>query len=1026
MGWAALACALVWGQSAHAQGNPPAEAVKKMTVAPGFEVRLVASEPLMAQPVCIEFDDRGRLWVVQYLQYPNPAGLKRVKVDRYSRTVYDKVPEPPPHGPRGADRVTIMEDKDGDGLAESSHDFVNGLNLATSAVFGYGGVFVMQAPYLLYYPDRNGDDVPDGDPEVLLSGFGIEDSQSFANSLIWGPDGWLYGNQGSTVTAKVRGYEFQQAVWRYHPVAKRFELFTEGGGNNWGLDYDKDGNFFASTNGGGGHPDWSIDAAPPFSGTVVNYRMIHMVQGGYYAKGWGKHGGLHNPYTFGYFERVPGSNYKGFHVTPGGTIYQGDSFPPEFRGRFMANNLLGHDVQWSALESWGTSFKTSYGGDLLIANDTWFAPSDMTTGPDGAVYVSDWSDKRMSHPDPDAEWDRSNGRVYRIQWGAAAARSAAKAFAEVVGGEGRSLATLPSAALVKLLSHQNDWFARKARRVLTERRDATAYPPLRELVAAGGDAQGALEAFWSLYGGGGADEDYLRAQLNHASPRIRRWAARFLGDQKTVAAASEAALMDLAGRETDPNVRSQLASTAARVSAAAGLRIAQKIALQNRDTADPFVPLLTWWSVERHAVAALDLSLELFNTPAVWGSSLARKSILPRLVRRYAAEGTRPTLQAAAALLAGNPLGGDGAALVTAFEQGLRQKFASTQAPKLDELPAALVQQLTARWQNETRDETIIRLLTWLGYEPARNRALALALDSANPAAERAAMVKILSNPARLGDAPQFLRWFSGGGPEPVKVAALEGLQQFDSAEIATALLAEYPKLGTPLRAKVRAGLLSRREGSRTLLEYVDAGKIPVAEVSQAEVRPVAQYGDKRLDALVRKHWGKVNATPEDKLAVVRRFNNDLSKMRDKPPGVASRGHQVFQQLCAACHVLFGEGGKIGPDLTPANRQDQDFMLVSLVDPSAVIRKEFLNYAVKTSDGRTVNGFLAEESPGSVTIGSASNERTTIARDKIVSMEDSGVSLMPGGLLNTLDPQQLRDLFAYLQSDIPTTRPRSR
>lgn len=108
-------------------------------------------------------------------------------------------------------------------------------------------------------------------------------------------------------------------------------------------------------------------------------------------------------------------------MTPGGTIYQGDSFPPEFRGRFMANNLLGHDVQWSALESWGTSFKTSYGGDLLIANDTWFAPSDMTTGPDGAVYVSDWSDKRMSHPDPDAEWDRSNGRVYRIQWGAAAA-----------------------------------------------------------------------------------------------------------------------------------------------------------------------------------------------------------------------------------------------------------------------------------------------------------------------------------------------------------------------------------------------------------------------------------------------------------------------------------------------------------------------------------------------------------------------------------------------------------------------------
>src|SRR5688572_25685304 len=157
----------------RAQGFTPTEAVKRMTVAPGFDLRLVASEPLMAQPVCLEFDFRGRLWVVQYLQYPNPAGLKRVKVDRYFRTVYDRVPEPPPKGPRGADRVTILEDKDGDGVADAAHDFINGLNLTTSIAFGYGGVFVMQAPYLLFYPDRNNDDAPDGDPEVLLSGFGI-------------------------------------------------------------------------------------------------------------------------------------------------------------------------------------------------------------------------------------------------------------------------------------------------------------------------------------------------------------------------------------------------------------------------------------------------------------------------------------------------------------------------------------------------------------------------------------------------------------------------------------------------------------------------------------------------------------------------------------------------------------------------------------------------------------------------------------------------------------------------------------
>jgi hypothetical protein len=131
----------------HAQGYPPDEAVRRMTVAEGFDAQLVAAEPLVRQPVAIEFDDRGRLWVVQYLQYPNPAGLKRVKVDRYSRTVYDRLPDPPPGGTPGNDRVTILTDTDGDGRADSAKDFVAGLNLASGLAFGYDGVFVLNAPY---------------------------------------------------------------------------------------------------------------------------------------------------------------------------------------------------------------------------------------------------------------------------------------------------------------------------------------------------------------------------------------------------------------------------------------------------------------------------------------------------------------------------------------------------------------------------------------------------------------------------------------------------------------------------------------------------------------------------------------------------------------------------------------------------------------------------------------------------------------------------------------------------------------
>src|SRR5262249_11738383 len=257
--------------AAWAQDYAPEDAVRHMRPAEGFQVKLVACEPMVRQPVAIEFDDRGRPWVIQYLQYPNPAGLKRVKVDRYSRTVYDRVPEPPPRGPRGADRVTILDDFDVDGRARRAKDFLSGLNLATGIAFGHGGVFVLQAPYLLFYPDRNRDDVPDGDPEVLLSGFGMEDAHSVANSLTWGPDGWLYGCQGSTVTAHIRGIEFQQGVWRYHPLTRKFELFCEGGGNSWGLDFDRHGNLLYSTNHGG-------------------FTMLHGVQGAYLWKAFGKHG----------------------------------------------------------------------------------------------------------------------------------------------------------------------------------------------------------------------------------------------------------------------------------------------------------------------------------------------------------------------------------------------------------------------------------------------------------------------------------------------------------------------------------------------------------------------------------------------------------------------------------------------------------------------------------------------------------------------------------------------------------------
>ena len=1009
-----MLCAWLAGHGATlAQGFSPEEAVKRMKLPEGFEARLVVSEPAIAQPVCIEFDDRGRLWVIQYLQYPNPSGLKRAKVDRWSRTTYDRVPEPPPRGPKGADRITILEDFDANGKARKAKDFVSGLNLATGLAFGHGGVFVLQVPYLLFYPDKNGDDIPDSDPEVLLTGFGMEDASSVANSLTWGPDGWLYGAQGTTVTANIRGIEFQQGIWRYHPITKRFELFCEGGGNTWGIDFDEDGNLIFSSN-LGGHRNW------------------HGVQGGYYWKSFGKHGALHNPYAYGYINFIPYKNFTGGHVTDGGIIYQGDSFPEKFRGQYIANDLLGHAVQWHNMEKSGSTFKASYGGELLTSNDTWFDPTDLTMGPDGSLFTADWCDKRTAHPDPDADWDRSNGRVYKIQYG----HHPESHFPAGLSPEHLDMTKLSSAQLVSLLDNKNNWFVCKARRILADRRDPGVVAPLRKLVLDGKNDHLALESLWALYVSGGFDERLASRLLDHRNPRIRSWTVRLLGDENKVSAKIAPKLLRLADTETDSMVRSQLASTAKRLPAKDGLAIAQKIALRNLDAQDAHIPLLLWWAVEHHAVAALPDVETFFTSPAAWKSELVRDVIVERLMRRWIAEGSAATYDACARLLAGAPDAGQRHRLLAAIELGFHDRpvakvtfgtgglFASaemaevrtnTATTHIDHVSPALSAQLDALWRDDTTDPVLIHIGAHTGRAAATARARALLTDAA---AERELRVKLIQMLGELGDPSDAERLLKlvGDAPESLQLAALDALPAFDLPELATELLERYPKLADRVRSRVRQVLLSRKAWARIILHEVDTGHLPAADFTVEQLRPVALHEDKELDELVRKYWGRMSSgTTEEKLAEMRRFGNDLRAALGDP----ARGHEIFTRLCGVCHTMYGEGGKVGPDLTEANRTDREFLLASIVDPSAAIRKEYLAYDVETKDGRMLSGVIADQSGGNLTLGIATGERIVVPQSQVVSLRESTVSIMPEGLVKPLKPQELRDLFGYLESKKP-------
>jgi putative membrane-bound dehydrogenase-like protein len=963
-----------------AQGFSPRDALARMRVPDDLKVELIASEPDIRQPVSISFDDRGRLWVLQYLQYPTPAGLKAVKVDQYLRTVWDKLPDPPPRGPRGADCLTILA-PDVQGHYHKVKDFVTGLNLASGFAIGHGGVFVAQPPYLLFYPDRDGNDVPDGDPEVLLTGFGMEDPHAYANSLQWGPDGWLYGAHGSTCTANIRGISFQQGIWRYHPRTRQFELFAEGGGNTWGLDFDSHGNAIAGTN----------------YGDVIG---LHQVQGGYYVKGFAKHGELHNPFAFGYFEHMPHKGFKGGHVTCGGIVYQGDGLPARFRNTYIAANPLANNLYWHTLTPRGSTFSSQQGGDFLVSNDTWFRPVDCLTGPDGALYIADWYDKRLNHVDPVDNWDRSNGRIYRVS--GPAARTPALI----------DLANYSSSELVNMLGHGNSWQAGEARRLLWERHDPAAVPLLREHALSEKNPL-ALPSLWVLAASNELTPALARQLLQHPQIDVRAWTVRLLGDSHRIPDEVWPVLLDMGCTESSDRVRCQLASTCKRLSGDQALPLFERLVRHTEDAKDPFIPMLLWWALEDKAAASRDQVLALFRNPDFWRLDIIKRTILDRLGRRYLAAGAPADQEACATLIRLAPGDTELDRLVAGLEKALEGRALTRPAP-------GLVAAVNDSWKRQPRNLPRWQLAMRLGNQDAIARAKQQAANKKASAAERTSLVACLGQIHPEGIIDLLVSLVEPGEPADVEQASLGALQGYADPAIADRLLAKYRSLPGGIRTRTQQYLASRVTSARRLLAQVDSGSIGAKEIPVDVIRRMAQFDDPALKELIRKHWGRIEPlTLGEKTARI----NSVKHMLGSGKGDPGKGHAHFQKLCATCHTLFAEGNKVGPELTGADRRDVDFLTTSIVDPSAVVRNEFVAQVATLNDGRLLTGLLAESGPATVTLLDAKNERLVLPRTNIESLTPSRQSLMPEKLLDELDDQQIRDLFAYLQSNALSSAP---
>ncbi len=974
----------------------PSSREPSLRVADDLEVDLVLENPLIAKPLYLAFDERGRLWVVEYRQYPWPAGLKLISRDSVWRNAYDPpFAPPPPHAAdspfRGADRVSIHEDVDGDGTFERSKVFLDGLNMATAALPGRGGVFVLNPPYLLFYADRDRDDVPDEPaPQILLSGFGFEDSHSLANSLRWGPDGWIYATQGSTVSSAVvvHGEDSQpmsdrpavhsmgQHVWRYHPERRVYEIYAEGGGNAFGIEIDAAGRVYSGHNGG-------------------DTRGFHYIQGGYFQKNFAKHGQLSNPYAFDYLPMMAGSAAQRFTHTF--TIYEADALPPRYRGVMLAINPIGHEVVVSAITPHGSTRQTRDVGYAVQPGSgeraAWFTPVDVQLGPDGALYVADWYAEQANHYyNHEGKTNPDLGRVFRLR---------GKQYAPAPKFDLNSESS--RAVVENYLAHPNRWFRQQALRVLADRRDASVIPLLNEWIDRR-TGQDALEAFWALHLSGGLTEDRLRACLSHANADVRRWCVHLLGDDAAAAPRLRDALLDMAREEPDVEVRSQLAATAARLPANVGVPLAFALLNRAEDAHDVALPKFLWWALEAHA-GATELIADHLRDPSVWHSpfQVAGRTVPQNLVRRFALAGTQADLALCAELLRLAPDAEQHEHLVAA----LADAFAGRPLPALpDELAAEL-----AKSRGPYAQLMAIRRQD----AAAIAAALASLADADNAVDIRVATISALGD-VRADAAqaiPTFVALLDGSEDAAIQNAALSALQMYADSQVAAHILAAWPTLSGESQAVAIGVLASRREWALALAAAVERGAIPATAVEPDVAGRLRRYGD----GVFAQLFPPTSATLSEREARI----EALTELVRQGQGSPLAGQELFHgaPACGKCHRMFDRGGDIGPDLTSYNRADLGRMLLALVHPSAEIREGYEVHTVLTADGRMLSGLKVEDTERLLVLRGADGQTQTIPKDEVDDVFPNEQSLMPEGLVDALTDDEIRNLFAFLLSTTP-------
>ena len=955
------------------------QAADTMEVPPGFQVELFASEPMVRQPIGMTIDSQGRFWVAENYTYARSG----INFDLSLR-----------------DRIVVLEDEDGDGKADKRTVFWDQAERLTSVEVGFGGVWALCAPHLIFIPDADGDLVPDGPPQVMLEGWQADSVRhNFVNGLRWGPDGWLYGRHGVQAVSMVAApgapeedrVRMDCGIWRFHPTRRLFDVVCRGTTNPWGMDWDRHGELF-------------------FINTVIGH-LWHGVPGAYFQRMHGEHA---NPHLYELISQTAdhvhwdethegwtaqkkglsaGSDAAGGgHAHSGMLIYQDSQWPESYRDSLFTLNFHGRRINRDSLHREGATYVGRHQADFAKSQDAWFRGIDLLSGPTGEVYVLDWSDTGECHENDGVH--RSSGRIFTI-----------KHENHTANDRPTRMPQDDQAALANWSLADAVWQSRQARHQLHQQAALghalePAVAILRSALQAD-DPLRVLRAMWTLRVIDALEPAELLELSRHADEHVRVWSLRMLADASMVSDAAQQRIAEMAAEDQSGLVLTYAASALPKLDDAARWQVAAALASQARFAEDRVLPNLVWYGIEPLVA----------NNPSAAVACL-QSSAMPKLKRFIA--------QRLAFSLDTNPAAIDGVVQVIARSNDVDEQWLL-----LSGVAAALTgwstapepagwSELAERLQDHHQASLrglVGELSLVFGSGRGAESLLAIVGDGAQPTVSRIRAVEALAAANAAGLTEQLERLLRD---RRMSAAAVRGLALAAPDSYPQTVVQEYHRLPIDGRQAAIESLIQRPAWAAMLLQATEENAISKEDVSASALRQIQLLGDSELNARVLRLWPERRLIQADRVKQTHALKEALTAARLAAADL-SAGKALFAKTCGSCHKLFGEGGEIGPGLTGAQRGNVTYWLENILAPSAAVPANYRVSVVLLDDGRVINGVIVGQTSQTLRVQTAT-KLETIPQHRVETIRATELSLMPDGLLDDWSSGEVRDLMAYLMA----------